>query len=169
MKFYLLIVSFFFLLLGCNKSIVKYDSLMGTYEYVYEYNTVDLNENHYIILKMNNNVIVGRYYGTSDDFDNAREGYLPGFYVAEMKDLSILNNNLSFSMSLNEDELFLKPINHNTLSANEVNTTHNPRWIKNYQPGLRLARNSVSFHGSITHSDISITTRHGNRMFKKVR
>lgn len=70
----------------------------GIYEYVYEYNTESLIENHYIDLSKKNGKIVGQYYGTSDDFDQAREGYLPGFFSSPMKNLKINGNKIKFEV-----------------------------------------------------------------------
>ncbi len=83
---------FSFTALGENKK------KLGIYEFVYEHNTKLLIENHYIELVEKNGIIKGRYYGTSDDFDDAREGYLPGFFSAEMNNLQIKGNDISFEV-----------------------------------------------------------------------
>lgn len=70
----------------------------GIYEYVYKYNTETLKENHYIKISGSNGKYIGYYYGTSDDFDNAREGYLPGFYSQKMINLQITGNKISFEI-----------------------------------------------------------------------
>lgn len=71
---------------------------LGVYEYVYEYNTDSLIENHYIMLSKKNDKIIGQYFGTSDDFDDLREGYLPGFFSAKMEDLKFKGNKISFTV-----------------------------------------------------------------------
>ncbi len=53
----------------------------GIYEHVHEHNSEHLIENHYIEILDKKGKIQGIYYGTSDDFDAAREGYLPGFFL----------------------------------------------------------------------------------------
>ncbi len=80
----------------------------GIYEYVYDYNTASMKENHYIKLSEKNNRITGQYFGTSDDFDEAREGYLPGFFSAEMKNIKVNNNEFSFTVK--PDKFFNKPV-----------------------------------------------------------
>lgn len=44
--------------------------------------------------------LYGRYNGTTDAFDRGREGYLPGYVVAPMQDVKVLNDStLSFTLS----------------------------------------------------------------------
>ena len=150
-----------------QKSVVG--SLVGVYEYIYEYNTKDLNENHYIVLEPDSDFVVGRYYGTSDDFDDAREGYLPGFFVAPMRQLSIQGQKISFQIELQEDELFLKPIDLSIRSSQEVDCKKNRRWIIDYQPGIRLTRSSVTYKGEIRNGEFHIITKYGVRVFKKTK
>lgn len=152
---------------GPRKSVV--DSLIGVYEYVYEYNTKNLTENHYIVLKSDNNSVAGRYYGTSDDFDDAREGYLPGFFVAPMRQLSIQGQKISFQIELQADDLFIKPIELSTRSSQEVDRKKNKRWITDYQPGIRLTRSFITYTGEIRNGELHITTQYGVRVFKKIK
>lgn len=40
-------------------------------------------------------------HGNTDEFDSAREGYLPGFFVLEAKDFVMNNNHISFKINSN--------------------------------------------------------------------
>ncbi len=82
----------------------------GVYEYVYPYNTVDLVENHYIELYLKNGRPAGRYFGTSDDFDEAREGYLPGFFGADMTDLRVTATTVDFTVDIDDADLVSEPV-----------------------------------------------------------
>jgi hypothetical protein len=93
--------------------------LEGTYEYVYEHNT-DIVENHYIQIKNGK----GFYFGTSDDFDNAREGYYVGFFRARMDSLKISRTNISFSLFVNDSMFFDKPITPFSVKNNKSNWTN---------------------------------------------
>lgn len=85
---------------------VDHNDLNGIYEYIYEHNTDDLVENHY--LEFRNKEVL--YYGTSDDFDEAREGYYPGFFVAQIKDLERDENKISFNLKVSDSIFFKQPI-----------------------------------------------------------
>jgi hypothetical protein len=76
------------------KKLTQAQNIDGCYEYIYPDNTSDLIENHYIVLKNG----TGLYYGTSDEFDEARTEYLPGFFVVPMQNLSIDNDSIRFKL-----------------------------------------------------------------------
>lgn len=152
---------------GRRKSVAG--GLIGVYEYVYEYNTKNLTENHYIVLESDNDFVTGRYYGTSDDFDDAREGYLPGFFVAPMRQLYIQGQKISFQIELQADDLFIKPIELSIKSSQEVDSKKNKRWIADYHPGIRLTRSFITYTGEISNGEIHIKTRYGVRVFKKIK
>lgn len=85
---------------------IEETKLTGLYEYIYKHNTDDLIENHYLEFRKNETL----YYGTSDDFDEAREGYLSGFFFTKINNLSLTNNQLDFSLTINDSDFFQNPI-----------------------------------------------------------
>jgi hypothetical protein len=80
--------------------------LTGVYEYIYEHNTADLIENHYIEFENGKSF----YYGTSDDFDQAREGYYPGFFMAQINKIEMDGNKILFSLTVNDSMFNKKPV-----------------------------------------------------------
>lgn len=136
--------------IGTKKHSTK---LIGIYEYVYEYNTNDLIENHYLEFKENKIF----YYGTSDDFDEAREGYFPGFFFTEISNPSLIANQLNFSLTVNDSLFYKKPIT----PLNQI--TENELW----EIGIR--NNTRKYNGQIDGDTITIiTTNFEPRKFIKM-
>ena len=157
--------------IGCSpdgETDVSPKDIVGTYEYLYPHSSPSLIENHYIVLEEQNGQIIGRYYGTSDDFDDAREGYLPGFYVAEIQNFKVHDNQISFDITITEDDLFLNNFGHKIKSTSDIDTNKHPGWIRDYQPGIRLSRKSIHFSGKIIGTEIRIQTNEGPRGFRKI-
>lgn len=144
-------------------------AVVGVYEYVYEYSSEELSENHYIVLEQINDKLVGRYYGTSDDFDDAREGYLPGFYVAEIKDLKISGNNINFKLDVIESDFFVNRISLNIKSAEDVNTKINPFWISDSRAGISLSKKQLVLSGNIMNGNIVFDIDSDKRLFNRMK
>ncbi|RKQ51193.1 hypothetical protein BXY85_2215 [Roseivirga pacifica] len=85
----------------------------------------ELQEHHYMVIEGDGDELVGWYYGTTDDFDDAREGYYPGFYVSAMQDLILDGDSLRFSISINEEKLYTKPV---PLTLTENDSIDLPKW-----------------------------------------
>lgn len=85
------------------------EDLVGLWKFTYPYSG-DLIEDHYMRIEQQGTVLSGTYYGTTDDFDRAREGYLPGFFRADMQDIKFKNDTLSFGLKIQKDELYQVPI-----------------------------------------------------------
>lgn len=73
--------------------------LNGIYEYDYPQDTEDMNENQYIAFQKTEDEVHGWYYGTSDEFDEAREGYLPGYFVSRIDNLTTKGDSIFFSVA----------------------------------------------------------------------
>lgn len=89
-----------------TRELVEYKSeperklyLNGIYEYDYPDDTEDMNENQYIAFNKNGDSVQGWYFGTSDEFDEAREGYLPSYFVAEIANITTKGDSVSFTIS----------------------------------------------------------------------
>lgn len=107
----------------------------GTYEYINPYNSLDLIENHYIVLEKNNdNTYSGRYYGTTDLFDEAREGYLPGFFVLPMENILIEGENLSFELTPSTQDFFNEAVLLSMNSSADAQTAGFTAWEIGLKP-----------------------------------
>lgn len=150
------------------------DNYVGVYKCEYSQKTIDSNENQYIVLENINSNLVGRFYGTTDDFDVSREGYFSGFFVSSMKELQIKDNNISFKIELQETDVFEKPVKLNYKTSQEVPISINPRWINSnifnnngLEIDLTRRKNPVTYEGKIQNNEIILSTE-GGRTFKKV-
>ncbi|MCX6107937.1 MAG: carboxypeptidase-like regulatory domain-containing protein [Proteobacteria bacterium] len=88
----------------------NYPSIAGVYEYEYPDNTEHFKENHYIVLNGPSHQMTGIYYGTTDEFDKGREGYLPGFFKANMGQIVYGGDTLTFLAIIRPEEIFDSPI-----------------------------------------------------------
>jgi len=89
----------------------KDTAICGTYRYEYPDNTPTLNENHYIVLEQSEQEgLIGTYYGTTDEFEEAREGYYPGFFVAKMDSLRIDKDTINFVIKVSNRDFFKRPV-----------------------------------------------------------
>lgn len=141
-------------LVSQNKSKGYCDTCTGVYEYTHPNN---VRENNYIYLKNVNDVIEGYYYGTSDEFDEAREGYLLGFFVAKLKNIEFAGDTIRFVLDVNNDDIFTQPIKVGVKSTKEVtNNTHWDNFIpmvpKKYQ-GVFLSPSTIYFRGEQDYLD----------------
>jgi len=134
----------------------------GTYKYEYEYDTQSSPEDHYIVLEDRDGSYAGRYYGTSDDFDEAREGYTPGYFVVHMRELGIENGTISFDIELTDKDVFSKPIELNYLGSDDIPLLDNPLWSQS------LRENSRHYTGTITNSEIRLSLDTVERVFERI-
>ncbi|SRR5574344_666472 len=107
---------------------VNLDKYVGIYEYVYPYNTQDLIENHFIVLTKQDGKLTGLYYGTSDEFDEAREGYLPGFFVSPMDNLQINGDTISFVLNTSNNDFLTKSVDLKIKSTKEAISSGYMKW-----------------------------------------
>lgn len=69
--------------------------LYGTYKFIAFETEPRLNLNQYMVFgKTKDGRQVGRFYATTDEFVDAREGYLPGYFVATMDSIEVKQDSL---------------------------------------------------------------------------
>ncbi|BDA77814.1 hypothetical protein LPTSP3_g07440 [Leptospira kobayashii] len=124
------------LLLNCSlePDNAKY---VGIYQYIHD---LESGEVSHIKLEIQNQLIIGTYYGISDDFDPAREAYLPGYFYTKMENLSIKNGNISYSINLHENEIYNKEIPISYRLNDKLPVTYK-KWIENSNPDKLITQN----------------------------
>ena len=131
-----------------------------TYEFVYPYNTPDLTENHYIVLDTSGPAPSGWYWGTRDEFDAAREGYLPGFFVAPLSDLALTATTITFTLSRPE-RFFASPVPLEYRSAAAVPAGLLEEW------SVPLPTASTRYNGTVSGDRIVLDVAGGPRVFRR--
>ncbi len=143
--------------------IKRLENFYGTYEYIYPNNTKTLIENHYIVIEKKNDIVNGWYYGTTDDFDMGREGYLPGFFVKEVTNLSISNNTISFKLFVSEKECYTEPI---SLKYKKISDFPKNKY-KSWEEAV-LSFKPKEYRGIIKNNEIVLKVWNKDRIFKKI-
>ncbi len=104
---------------------------------------------------------MGRYYGTSDDFDEAREGYLPGFYVSKLLDLRFEDNKVTFMIDPDTKDMFTEKIALDIMDSEQALDEGYVNW----QSGIPIG--DIQFEGTIGDDTITIKGPYDMREFKK--
>lgn len=111
-------------------------SVAGIYEYIYEHNTKGAEENHYLKVEINpNGTLTGTYWGTSDDFDESREGYRPGFFETKLQSVTFEQGILKFSLVVKKDDFFASPITPFTKKKPTKRWDQTPRFLERTYEG----------------------------------
>ncbi len=132
------------------------------YEYAYPYNTPDLIENHHIALEAGADGWSGWYWGTSDEFDRGREGYLPGFFVAPLTDLRVSATEIAFTI-VRPERFFTASVPLEYRNARDVPSGRLVEW------SIPLTTDTVRYTGSRTADGIVLRTQGGDRVFRVLR
>jgi hypothetical protein len=141
----------------CNKS--TFD-LLGSYKWTYSHNTKNLKEDHYLVLLNNGNKLYGLYFGTTDDFDEAREGYLPGFYLSEINNIIINDKNIEFNVTLNSNNIFTEEIPRGTISVNQIK-------LDKWDTVINFDRTKIYYKGKIESNRLMLIIDGNERIFIK--
>nr|WP_321522997.1 hypothetical protein [uncultured Macellibacteroides sp.] len=128
MKNYYIYIILFCIFLSCQSKNVEKSSVLemnsqvvGTYLWKYPIEIAStLNEDNRIVISNGNNGIEGLYYGTTDEFVDAREGYLPGYFVLRTYDLYINGDTIKFTLKPEKTDFFTKPIDISIKSSKDA-------------------------------------------------
>jgi len=129
------------------------DKYSGVYEYVYPDNTTDLMENHFIVFSEVDDKLIGYYYGTSDEFDEAGEGYLPAFFVAKMDNLVIKGDTIRFTLKVDNSDLLTKAVDLKYRSTKDAIDAGYKNWenkvptVPKHYIGLLKDEKTIFFKG----------------------
>lgn len=90
-------------------------------------------------------VVKGYFWGTSDEFDEAREGYYPGFIVLPMEDLKVCTDSIFFVLDSRGKDYFSNCIDVSIHSCEEAKEKGYHPWLQDYD----FFYDSVSYKGTI--------------------
>lgn len=92
------------------------------------------------------------YYGTSDDFEEAREGYLPGFISVEATNLSVSEGKISFHLNSTNHNFYSQPVEVGLYTDENIIASGYKLWLQASSNCWR----DVLFCGTYTQDSIII-------------
>jgi len=166
------IIFLFFLLYGLNSFSQDLKGLCGVYKYTHSDKSQSSLENQYIVLEKNvDGKIHGRFYATTDEFIDAREGYYPGYFVTPMDSLLLIHDSIIFTINVSSKDLFKKPIPLKIKTAKDAHNLKFPLWKSGWIGDILhrkyvgyLENNMISFYNTYLKKKLKFlkynTTRH---------
>ena len=109
-------------------------------------------EDRIIVIVKDDNKYKCFYYGTSDDFEEAREGYLPGFISLEATNLSFSGGEISFHLNSTNHNFYSQPVEIGLHTDEDIIAAGYKLW---FQPSENCWRD-VTLHGTYTQDSIVI-------------
>jgi hypothetical protein len=105
------------------------------------------------------------FHGNTDEFDSAREGYYPGFFVLEAKNLSMKDGHISFCLNSNGYSFTSAPISVMTNSYQGEYPSGYVAWIQT----SKYFWKEIEYSGEYTQDCICLnsTNDFGKRQFIK--
>jgi hypothetical protein len=101
---------------------------LGWYHYIAPFK--QSNSDGYILLREVDGIVEGYFYGTTDEFNDQRYAYLPGYMVLPMDSLRIDNDSISFILHPKMDDFFTRPIERHILSTEDAKKAGCIPWIE---------------------------------------
>lgn len=135
----------------------------GTYRYDYPMDTPDLVEDQFIVIDSVAGTLQLWYYGTSDEFDLAREGYLPAFFVAPATDLHLSADSVSFQLTVQPTEYFIDPVPRTYRSTADVRGARADQSIFRSVP-----TGPKAYAGRVEGRELVLQTPGGLRRYQKI-
>ncbi|MCM1347458.1 MAG: hypothetical protein NC206_10300 [Bacteroides sp.] len=120
------------------------------YYYYYELQNTRMDDNIIEIRYDGDSVVEGYFWGTSDEFDEAREGYYPGFIVLPMKELKIRTDSIFFALDSRGKDYFSNYIDVSIHSCEEAKENGYHPWLQYYS----YFYDSVSYKCAIVNDTI---------------
>ncbi|MEP0367237.1 MAG: hypothetical protein ABJN36_05135 [Cyclobacteriaceae bacterium] len=136
--------------------------LNGIYEYDYPYDTKDMNENQYIAFNKKGDSVRGWYFGTSDEFDEAREGYLPGYFVSKIEDLTIKGDSIFFHIVTGYDDCYSTRFPVGYIDTTKINEAYD-KWFATGNDQM------IGFSAKVDGLKLYLTMYGESRTYKKTR
>ena len=121
------------------------------YLYIDETDPNPMNDN-IIELRYKGNAIEGYFWGNSDDYSEAREGYLPGFFILKMKDVKVKNDSIFFVLDSNNESYFSNPIDISIHSSKEAIKRGYHLWRQNFS----FFYDRIGYKGTISHDGMML-------------
>lgn len=148
------IIFLFFLFYGLNSFSQDIKGLCGVYKYIHSDNSQGSLENQYIVFEKNEKgKVLGRFYATTDEFSDAREGYYPGYFVTPMDSLLLIHDSIIFTVNVSSKDLFKTPIPLKIKTAKDAHNLKFPLWKGGWMGDVlhrkyigSLEKNMISFY-----------------------
>ena len=140
------------------------------YYYYSNYPSHDCEDNIIEFSYKNGEIVDGYFWGTSDEFRDAREGFYPGFFVLRLEQISNKKDSIVFTLDSRKTQYLSGPVNIRHHSSDEALKHGYHHWRQND----KFFQDSVRYCGTfqkgnlVLHKDKSNFPHIKDRLFVRI-